>query len=118
MFQNLMLSKCIDTKKELIKLEVERRSYKLLRFEYISLPLIDQKTQRKMFEKTLRNSLAPYFNLRYLDTQEKENQLYEFRAEKLKNPKEAPNNFWRNFQLYLMMVILSLLLVVVSQQLN
>jgi hypothetical protein len=39
-----------------------------------------------MFEKTLRNSLALYFNLRYLDTQEEENQLYEFKAEKLKNP--------------------------------
>jgi hypothetical protein len=44
MFQNLMLSKWIDTKKELIKLEVEGKSYKLLRFEYIRLHLIDQKT--------------------------------------------------------------------------
>jgi hypothetical protein len=39
-----------------------------------------------MFEKTLRNSLASYFNLRYSDTQKEDNQCYKFRAEKLKNP--------------------------------
>jgi hypothetical protein len=34
----------------------------------------------------LRNSLAPFFNLRYPDTQEEDNQCYKFRDEKLKNP--------------------------------
>jgi hypothetical protein len=54
--------------KELIKLNGK---YKLLEFEYITFSMFDQKTQKKMFEKTLRNLLSNYFNLRYPNTQKK-----------------------------------------------
>jgi hypothetical protein len=83
MFQASMLSKWIDTKKELDELD---EKYILSGFGLIILPPFNQKTQREMFEKTLRNSLAPHFNMIYPDTQEEDNQCYEFRAERLKNP--------------------------------
>jgi hypothetical protein len=70
MFQDSMLSKWMDTKKELDELDV---NYKFWGFGRIILPAFNQKTQREMFEKTLRNSLAPFFNLRYPDTQEEDN---------------------------------------------